>query len=147
MSRSSAGSRRLRPRSGARPISSFSTPPILRGRGRVLARIVRSRAVNPKFIAGQLRHGPRGAAELAETVDRLADFAQTTGAVASRYFDLLHEAYVADDVVRDFIVRENPAAAAAIAARLDTARHRGLWHPRRNDIDAGLAALMNPGAP
>ena len=112
-----------------------------------LARIVRSRAVNPKFIAGQLRHGPRGAAELSETVDRLVDFAQTTGAVASRYFDLLHEAYVADDVVRDFIVRENPAAAAAIAARLDTARRRGLWHPRRNDIDAGLAALMNPGAP
>jgi len=112
-----------------------------------LARIVRSRAVNPKFIAGQLRHGPRGAAELAETVDRLVDFAQTTGAVASRYFDLLHEAYVADDVVRDFIVRENPAAAAAIAARLDTARRRGLWHPHRNDIDAGLAALMNPGAP
>jgi cobaltochelatase CobN len=112
-----------------------------------LARIVRSRAVNPKFIAGQLRHGPRGAAELAETVDRLVDFAQTTGAVASRYFDLLHEAYVADEVVRDFIVRENPAAAAAIAARLDTARRRGLWHPRRNDVDAGLAALMNPGAP
>jgi cobaltochelatase CobN len=112
-----------------------------------LARIVRSRAVNPKFIAGQLRHGPRGAAELAETVDRLVDFAQTTGSVASRYFDLLHEAYVADDVVRNFIVRENPAAAAAIAARLDTARRRGLWHPRRNDIDAGLAALMNPGAP
>ena len=112
-----------------------------------LARIVRSRAVNPKFIAGQLRHGPRGAAELAETVDRLVDFAQTTGAVASRYFDLLHEAYVADDVVRDFIVRENPAAAAAIAARLDTARRRGLWHPHRNDIDACLAALMNPGAP
>jgi cobaltochelatase CobN len=110
-----------------------------------LARIVRSRAVNPKFIAGQLRHGPRGAAELAETVDRLVDFAQTTGAVASRYFDLLHEAYVADDTVRDFIVRENPAAAAAIAARLDTARCRGLWHPRRNDVDAGLAALMNEG--
>jgi cobaltochelatase CobN len=65
--------------------------------------------------------------------------------VASRYFDLLHEAYVADDAVRDFIVRENPAAAAAIAARLDTARRRGLWHPRRNDVDAGLAALMNEG--
>src|SRR6476469_4152300 len=57
-----------------------------------LARIVRARAVNPRFIAGQLRHGPRGAAELAETVDRLVDFAQTTGAVASRYFDRLHDA-------------------------------------------------------
>src|ERR1700757_3574817 len=36
-----------------------------------LARIVRGRAVNPRFIAGQMRHGYRGAAELAETVDRL----------------------------------------------------------------------------
>ena len=44
-----------------------------------LARIVRARAVNPRFIAGQLRHGPRGAAELAETVDRLVDFARDHG--------------------------------------------------------------------
>ena len=43
--------------------------------------------------------------------------------------------------VRAFLLRENPAAARAIAARLDSARRRGLWHPRRNDIDADLAAL------
>ena len=42
-----------------------------------LARIVRARAVNPRFIAGQMRHGLRGAAELAETVDRLVSFAET----------------------------------------------------------------------
>jgi cobaltochelatase CobN len=106
-----------------------------------LARIVRARAVNPRFIAGQMRHGARGAAELAETVDRLATFAATTGAVASELFDLLHDAYVADLTVRDFLLRENPQAAAAIAERLDAARRRGLWHPRRNDVDAGLAAL------
>ena len=41
-----------------------------------LARLVRGRAVNPRFIAGQMRHGPRGAAELAETVDRLVGFAR-----------------------------------------------------------------------
>ena len=35
-----------------------------------LSRIVRGRGVNPRFIAGVMRHGPRGAAELAETVDR-----------------------------------------------------------------------------
>src|SRR5262249_42564369 len=44
-----------------------------------LARIVRARATNPRFIAGQMRHGHRGAAELAETVDRLVAFAETTG--------------------------------------------------------------------
>ncbi|MGH6984799.1 MAG: cobaltochelatase subunit CobN, partial [Stellaceae bacterium] len=106
-----------------------------------LARIVRARAINPRFITGQMRHGPRGAAELAETVDRLFAFAQTTDAVASELFDLLHDAYIADATVRDFLLRENPAAAASIAARLDAARQRGFWHPRRNDVDADLAAL------
>jgi cobaltochelatase CobN len=88
-----------------------------------------------------MRHGPRGAAELAETVDRLVAFAETTGAVAGELFDLIHDAYVADADVRAFLLRENPQAAAAIAERLDAARRRGFWHPRRNDVDAGLAAL------
>jgi cobaltochelatase CobN len=102
---------------------------------------VRGRAVNPRFIAGLMRHGPRGAAELAETVDRLVAFAETTGAVASTLFDVVHDAYVADPRVRDFLLRENPAAARAIAERLEQARRRGLWHPRRNDVDGDLAAL------
>jgi cobaltochelatase CobN len=106
-----------------------------------LARIVRARAINPRFIAGQMRHGPRGAAEFAETVDRLVGFAETTGDVPSELLDLVHEAYVADARVRDFMMRENPAAARAIADRLDAARRQGLWHPRRNDVDASLAAL------
>jgi cobaltochelatase CobN len=42
--------------------------------------------------------------------------------------------------VRDFL-QENPQAAAAVAERLDAMRRHGFWHPRRNDVDAGLAAL------
>jgi cobaltochelatase CobN len=115
--------------------------PRARALSAALARIVHARAINPRFIAGQMRHGPRGAAELAETVDRLVAFAETTDAVASELFDLLHEAYVADTAVREFLLRENPQAAVAIAARLDGARCSGYWHPRRNDVDADLAAL------
>jgi cobalamin biosynthesis Mg chelatase CobN len=106
-----------------------------------LARIARARAVNPRFIEGLMRHGPRGAAELAETVDRLVAFAETTDAVPSALLDLVHEAYLADPRVRDFLIRANPAAACAIADRLDAARRRGLWHPRRNDVDTDLVAL------
>ncbi len=120
--------------------------PRVRTLSAALSRIVQARAVNPRFIAGQMRHGPRGAAELAETVDRLFAFAQTTDAVAGVLFDLLHEAYVADPAVRDFLLRENREAAAAIAERLAAARRRGFWHPRRNDIDAGLAALRGEAA-
>jgi cobaltochelatase CobN len=89
-----------------------------------------------------MRHGPRGAAELAETVDRLTDFAVATDAVSSELFDLVHAAYLADPHVRAFLLRENPAAARAIAERLALARRLGLWHPRRNDVDAELAALQ-----
>ncbi|MGC2074487.1 MAG: cobaltochelatase subunit CobN, partial [Xanthobacteraceae bacterium] len=102
---------------------------------------VRARAINPRFIFGQMRHGPRGAAELAETVDRLVNFAETTDAVGGELFDLVHAAYVDDPDVRAFLLRENPDAAAAIAERFETARRRGFWHPRRNDVDATLAAL------
>ena len=115
--------------------------PRARALSTALARIVRARAINPRFIAGQMRHGPRGAAELAETVDRLVAFAETTGAVASELFDLLHDAYVADADVREFLLRENPQAASAIAERLDAARRRGFWHPWRNDVDASLSLL------
>ncbi len=108
-----------------------------------LARIVRSRAVNPRFIEGMMRHGARGAAELAETVDRLADFAETTGKVASVLFDLVHDAYLGDERVRAFLMRENPAAARAIAERLEAAQRTGLWHPRRNDLDTDLSAFRS----
>ena len=121
--------------------------PRARSLSAALARIVRGRAVNPRFIAGQMRHGLRGAAELAETVDRLFAFAQTTDAVGGELFDLLHDAYVADEDVRAFLVRENAQAAAAIAERLDAARRHGFWHPRRNDVDAGLAMLRAETAP
>ncbi|HZS68762.1 MAG TPA: cobaltochelatase subunit CobN, partial [Burkholderiales bacterium] len=113
-----------------------------------LARIVRSRAVNPRFIEGQMRHGARGAAEFAETVDRLADFAETTGKVASELFDLVHDAYLGDLRVRAFLMRENPSAARAIAERLEAMRRKGLWHPRRNDLatDLGEAPTETAGA-
>ena len=115
--------------------------PRVRSLAAALARIVRGRAIHPRFIAGQMRHGPRGAAELAETVDRLVAFTETTRAVPSVLLDLVHDAYVADAAVRAFLLRENPAAARAVAARLAAARDRGLWHPRRNEVDAELAAM------
>jgi len=100
---------------------------------------VRGRATSPKFIDGMMRHGARGAAELAESVDRLVDFAETTGAVSSALFDAVHGAYLGDERVRDFLLRENPDAARAIAERLEAARAKGLWHPRRNDLGTDLA--------
>lgn len=116
--------------------------PRARSLAEAVTRVVRARATNPRFIAGQLRHGPRGGAEFAETVDRLIGFAETTEAIPGNLIDAVHDAYLGDPDVREFLLRENPAAARAIAERFASARRRGLWHPLRNSVDSDLEALV-----
>jgi cobaltochelatase CobN len=88
-----------------------------------------------------MRHGYKGAFEIAATVDYLFAFAATTGAVKHHHFDLVHAAYLEDAVVREFIARENPPALREIAERLAEAIARGLWVPRSNSARALLAEL------
>lgn len=107
-----------------------------------VTRVVRARAINRRFIEGQMRHGPRGASEFAETVDRLIGFAETTHAIAGNLIGAVHDAYLGDEAVRAFLLAENPQAAKFIAERFQSARRRGLWHPLRNAVDDDLAALI-----
>src|SRR4029077_6115348 len=43
--------------------------PVVRALSEEIARVVRGRAANPKWIAGMMRHGYKGAFEMATTVD------------------------------------------------------------------------------
>ncbi len=108
-----------------------------------IGRIVRGRAVNPKWIGGVMRHGYRGAAEMAATVDYLFAFAATARVVEDHHFDALFAAYLGDPDVRGFLRRANPAALAEMAARFDEAIVRGLWRPRSNTARGDLAALRS----
>lgn len=108
--------------------------PVIRSLEQELDRIVRGRAANPKWIAGVMRHGYKGAFEIAATVDYLFGFAASSGRVADRHFDQLHDAYILDGKVRDFLERENPDALRDIEARFQEAIDRGLWTPRRNSL-------------
>jgi cobaltochelatase CobN len=101
-----------------------------------LGRIVRGRAANPRWIAGVMRHGYKGAAEIAATVDYLFAFAATARAVDDAHFDALYDAYLGDPEVRGFMAAHNPAALAETEARFREAVERGLWRPRGNSIRA-----------
>ena len=107
-----------------------------------IQRVVRSRATNPRWLAGQMRHGHRGAAEIAETVGNLLAFAATTNQVAQTAFDLVFDATLGDDRVRDFLVAANPRAAAATAKSFDEAIRRGLWTTRRNSVAGRIAETL-----
>jgi cobaltochelatase CobN len=97
-------------------------------------RIVHGRLVHPRWIEGQLRHGWRGAAELAQAVDAVFVFAATTDAVSSEAFEVIYATYVADSALFNRLQAANPAAAQAIVDRLSEARRRGLWASRRNSV-------------
>jgi len=62
--------------------------------------------------------GAMSAYEMAATVDYLFAFAATADCVADHHFDLVFDAYLGDDTVRDFIASHNPAALKEIAERL-----------------------------
>ncbi|MDF2640162.1 MAG: cobaltochelatase subunit CobN [Novosphingobium lindaniclasticum] len=116
--------------------------PVIRTLEDEIGRIVRGRVTNPKWIAGVMRHGYKGAFEIAASVDYLFAFAATTHAVQDHHFDLVHAAFIEDEAVRDFMAEANPAALRETAARLSEALERGLWKPRSNSAGLTLAELF-----
>jgi len=116
--------------------------PRIRSLREELGRVVRGRAANLRWIAGVMRHGYKGAAEIAATVDYLFAFAATSRAVDHAHFDALYDAYLADQAVRDFMAEHNPAALAETGRRFLEAIDRGLWRPRRNSARQDLTRWM-----
>jgi len=102
--------------------------PRVRSLAEEAARVVRSRVLNPKWLAAMQRHGYKGAFEMAATVDYLYGYDATTGVVEDWMYERVTEAYVGDPAVRKFFGESNPWALGAIAERLLEAADRGLWH-------------------
>jgi cobaltochelatase CobN len=118
--------------SGQQPITYFgdnSQPqnPKVRSLAAEITRVYRSRVVNPKWIAGVMRHGYKGAFELAATVDYLFAYDATAHCVEDFMYQGVAEAYVLDDEVRSFIEAKNPWALRDMTERLIEAHQRGLW--------------------
>jgi cobaltochelatase CobN len=99
-----------------------------------IRRIVRARAANPRWIAGMMRHGYRGAAEIARPLESLSGFAATLPERFDAQFDLLYDATLGEPAVAAFLAEANPAALAVLEARFRDALARDLWRPRRNSL-------------
>ncbi|MEG4419666.1 cobaltochelatase subunit CobN [Microcoleus sp. LAD1_D5] len=98
-----------------------------------IARVYRSRAVNPKWIEGAMRHGYKGAFEIAATVDFLFAYDATANCVEDFMYEGIAEAYIFDEKVQAFIQENNPWALRDMAERLLEARQRGLWESANQD--------------
>jgi len=107
-----------------------------------IGRVVRARVVNPKWIKGVMRHGYKGAFEMAATVDYLVSFAATAKCVKDHHFDAVFQAYLGDAQVLAFLADNNSEALKDMVARLIEAQDRDLWIPRLNSTRATLDGLM-----
>ena len=107
-----------------------------------IARVVQARAANPDWLAGMMRHGFRGAAEIAATLDHMATFAHLAGVVGPHLFDLYYDATLGNDIVAAFLEDANPGAYVAMQDRFAALDDAGLWQTRRNSIRAHIEAAQ-----
>ncbi len=96
-------------------------------------RVYRSRVINPKWIAGAMRHGYKGASEMAATLDFLFAYDATANCVQDFMYQGVADAYLFDESVREFIEQNNPWVQRDMAERLLEANQRGLWE----DVELG----------
>ncbi|NEP09112.1 MAG: cobaltochelatase subunit CobN [Symploca sp. SIO2C1] len=107
-----------------------------------IARVYRSRVVNPKWIEGVMRHGYKGAFEMAATVDYLFAYDATANCVADHMYQGVAEAYVFDPKVQEFIQQKNPWALRDMAERLLEAHQRSLWQSVEQDTLEELRGIV-----
>ena len=99
----------------------------------------RSRALNPKFYEGLLRHGAEGVRQIESTVTNTLGWSATTGQVEPWIYQRLCETFVLDETMRARLAELNPTASSRMANRLIEAHDRAYWQPDA----ATLAALQS----
>jgi cobaltochelatase CobN len=117
--------------------NSIPSQPRVRHLTAEIARVYRTRVINPKWIAGVMRHGYKGAFEMAATVDYLFAYDATANCVADYMYQGIAEAYLFDAGVSEFVQEHNPWALRDMAERLLEAHQRSLWQ------DVSLETLEN----
>jgi cobaltochelatase CobN len=100
-----------------------------------IARGVRTRLMNPKWIDALLAHPYHGAQHIAKRFDNILGLAATTGKVEGWVFDRLHDVYVADEQRSRQMELNNKWAYHAMIETLLESEQRGYWRPDQDTLE------------
>lgn len=123
--------------------NSIPANPRIRHLKEEIARVYRSRVVNPKWIAGVMRHGYKGAFEMAATVDYLFAYDATARCVEDHMYQGIADAYLFEPTVQAFIQKKNPWVLRDMAERLLEAHQRHLWQDVEQEMLDKLRLLVH----
>ena len=93
-------------------------------------RIFRSEAINPKFIEGMMKHGYKGAADMANYIAHSFQWDATSAVMEDWMYEKYAEKYTFDPKVQEWLRDVNPWALQRMAEILLEADQRGLWQAK-----------------
>ena len=114
-------------------ISSDGMPKV-RSTNQELARIIRGKLSDDKWVSGMMNHGYRGAAEITDLVFNLSNFSKSGITIPNHLIELVFNSTLANTKVADFIAKENADALKGLENTFSELRELGLWRSFHNSI-------------
>lgn len=93
-------------------------------------RIFRSESINPKYIAGMMQHGYKGAADMANMIAHSFQWDATSAVMEDWMYEKYAEKYTFDPKVQEWLRQVNPWALQRMTEILLEAEQRGLWQAK-----------------
>ena len=122
----------VRANSGQKPMSvtgHTDNPdrPVTRDIDKEMARIVRTKVLNPKWLEGLKRHGFKGAQEIAAAMDSFFGWDATAETGEDWMYQSMAEAFLFDEETRRWMEEVNRWSVHSVSERLLEANQRGMW--------------------
>ena len=108
-----------------------------------IARGLRTRVLNPRWIDGLLAHDYHGAQTIAERFENIMGLAATTGGVDSHFYDDLEACYVKDPERRQQMEENNPHAYLNILEQMLEYHSRGYWDASEEQLQRIRQAYLH----
>lgn len=99
-----------------------------------IARGVRTRLLNPKWIDAMLEHKYHGVQKISERFENILGLAATTNKVDNWIFSSMNAAYIEDKVMRKRMIENNKWAYLNMVERLMECNKRGYWQASEEEI-------------
>lgn len=108
-----------------------------------LARVMRSRILNPKWLEGLKRHGYKGAQEISTAFDTFFGWDATAEVGEKWMYDGMARQFLLDEETRAWMEQVNDAAVFQMSERLLEAHQRGMWQADEEDLRAVRRIYMD----
>ena len=107
----------------------------MRDAAQEIARIVRSRILNPKWLEGLKRHGFKGAQEISKAVDSFFGWDASADMAQDWMYESIAQKFLFDKETREWINEVNSGVLYNISGKLLEANKRDMWNAGQETLE------------